>query len=308
MNANANAMPTASSNTHAMPAAQISMGRRFYWSLRRELWENRAIYLAPACAAGLVLIGALLGAAGMPHRLRNAALDPMVQHHVLEQPYMFAALLIMLSTTIVALFYCMDALHGERRDRTILFWKSMPVSDLTTVLAKAIVPIILLPAVTFAITVVTQACMLLIFSARMMSAGVSVAEMWHHLALGQMWGMLLFHLVAIHGLWYAPVYGWLLLVSAWAKRMPWLWATLPLLAVGIVEKIAFNSSYLANWLAYRVNGPQGDAVSKGAMQMNSLMRLTFGEFLLTPGLWTGLAATAIFVVVAARLRRSAEGR
>ncbi len=53
----------------------------------------------------------------------------MRQREMITQPYDFAALLIMGVTFVVAVFYCLDALHGERRDRSILFWKSLPVSD-----------------------------------------------------------------------------------------------------------------------------------------------------------------------------------
>ena len=70
----------------------------------------------------------------------------------------------MLTGIVVSVFYCLDALHGERRDRSILFWKSLPVSDLTTVLAKASIPLVILPLLTFAITVAMQWIMLLISS------------------------------------------------------------------------------------------------------------------------------------------------
>ena len=90
----------------------------------------------------------------LPTKVRAAALDPVLQYNLIEHSYMMAALLIMATTIIVALFYCLDALHGERRDRSILFWKSLPVSDLTTVLSKAGIPIVILPLIGFAITVV----------------------------------------------------------------------------------------------------------------------------------------------------------
>ena len=84
------------------------------------------------------------------------ALDPAQQHDTIEQPYDVAALLLMVTAFIVAVFYCLDALHGERRDRSILFWKSLPVSDLTTVLSKASIPLVVLPLIIFAITVAPQ--------------------------------------------------------------------------------------------------------------------------------------------------------
>ena len=155
------------------------------------------------------------------------------------------------TTFIVGMFYCLDALHGERRDRSILFWKSLPVSDLTTVLSKASIPLVVLPLLTFAITVATQLIMLLLSSAVLLGSGLSVATLWTQLSLFQMSLMLLYHLVTVHALWYAPIYGWLLLVSAWARRAPFLWAALPLLAIGVVEKIAFNTSHFAAMLGYR---------------------------------------------------------
>src|SRR5208283_3600079 len=111
-------------------------------------------------------VGFLLSTIHLPEKMRAAlALNPMQQHELIAQPYNFAELLIMGTTFIVAVFYCLDALYGERRDRSILFWKSLPVSDLTTVLSKASIPIVVLPLATFAITVVTQWIMLLLSTA-----------------------------------------------------------------------------------------------------------------------------------------------
>ena len=67
-------------------------------------------------------------------------------------------MLIMLSTTLVAVFYCLDALYGERRDRSILFWRSLPVSDTVAVLTKASIPIVgILPLLTFVIAIAVDA-------------------------------------------------------------------------------------------------------------------------------------------------------
>ena len=70
------------------------------------------------------------------------ALDAQSRQQTIEAPYDMAAGLLMLDLLIVGVFYCLDALHGERRDRSMLFWKSLPVSDLTTVLAKASIPLV----------------------------------------------------------------------------------------------------------------------------------------------------------------------
>jgi ABC-2 type transport system permease protein len=308
MNTQSNAIPESSLESQVIAPAVITATRRMYWSVRRELWESRSIYLAPLAVAALILFGFLISTIHRPDKMRAAlALNPVQQHELIAQPYNFAALLIMFTTFIVAVFYCLDALHGDRRDRSILFWKSLPVSDLTTVLSKASIPLVVLPLLTFAITVVTQWIMLLLSTAVLLGSGLSVATLWTHLSLFQMSLMLLYHLLAIHALWYAPIYGWLLLVSGWARRAAFLWAALPLLAIGIVEKIAFNTSHFGAMLGNRMSGgAEGAGFTASSVAMNPLTHLTPGQFLISPGLWIGLAITAAFLAAAVRLRRYRE--
>src|SRR5207253_4505370 len=128
-----------------------------------------------------------------------------------------------------------------------------------------------LPLLTFTITVVTQWIMLLISTAVLLAHGMTVAPLWTNLPLFQMSLGLLFHLLAIHGLWYAPIFGWLLLVSAWARRAVFLWAALPPLAIGVVEKIAFNTSHFAAMLGNLFSGGAAGAASTGdSMSMGAL--------------------------------------
>jgi len=208
---------------------------------------------------------------------------------------------------VIGIFYCLDSLYGERRDRSVLFWKSLPVSDVTTVLAKACVPLFILPLLTFAVTIVTQVCMLLVASGRLIGTGLSV---WSQLSFGEMTWTLFHHLVLGHGLWYAPIWGWLLFCSAWARRTPVLWATLPLLAVGLVEKIAFGTAYFGNWLGSRLMGgpadpaPAPDHDHGVSMTMVGITGSTPSQLLISPGLWIGLALTAVFLALAVRLRHS----
>jgi ABC-2 type transport system permease protein len=306
MNTPSNAIPESPLESPVIAPAAISATRRMYWSVRRELWENRSIYIAPLAVAALVLFGFLLSTIHLPDKMRAAmALDPMRQQELIEKPYTMAALLLMATYLVVAVFYSLDALHGERRDRSILFWKSLPVSDLTTVLSKASIPLVVLPLLTFAITVATQWIMLLLSTAVLLGHGLSVATLWTHVPWVQMWLMLLFHILAVHTLYYAPFYGWLLLVSGWARRAAFLWAGLPLLAIGFVEKIAFNTSHFAALLGSRLTGgPKGEAFPMpGMVQMHSMAHLSPLDFLISPGLWIGLVVYAAFLAAAVRLRR-----
>ena len=289
----------------ARTTTEIPVMKGLYWAVRRELWENRYLYLAPLAVAALILVGFTIGLVrfhNLADELRaTSALDAMRQHEVIEEPYTFAALLLMFVTLVCGIFYCLDALYGERRDRSVLFWKSLPVSDLTTVLAKASIPLVVLPLLTFAVTVATQVGMLLLASGRLMGTGLSV---WAHLSFGRMSWILFYHLVVGHGLSWAPLWGWLLLCSAWSKRAPLLWATLPLLAVGLVEKIAFNSAHFGHLLAYRIAGGPASMPAHNSTMTIADLTPALGQFLTSPGFWFGLALTAGFLAAAVRLRRN----
>jgi ABC-2 type transport system permease protein len=288
------------------PAA-ISAAQRLYWALRRELWENRSIYIAPLAAAGVVLLGFLLALIHLPEKIRTAStLNPTEQHERIEQPFDAAAAALMGTFLIVGMFYCVEALQKERRDRSILFWKSLPVSDLTTVAAKASIPFVVLPLLAVAIAVATQFLMLLVSSAVLAGSGLSVGTYWAQVSLFQTSLLLLYHVFTVHVLWSAPIYGWLLLVSAWARRAAFLWAVLPPLAISVLEKLLFNTAYFAAFLGQFFTGGTEGLYAAGTMPMDPMTHLTPGRFLSTPRLWIGLVVTVVFLAAAARLRRYRE--
>jgi ABC-2 type transport system permease protein len=306
MNTQSNALP-GSLDSHAIAPSILSPTRPLYWSVRRELWENRSIYLAPLAASVVILFSSLIGVFRLPSKMHaTMALDPEQQRQAIVMPYEFAAGLFMAVGLIVGVFYCLDALYGERRDRSILFWKSLPVSDVTTVISKASIPLVVLPVITVALTMVTQFIMLLLSSAVLSANGMSVATYWAQLSFFQMWLMLFYHLFTVHVLGHAPFYAWFLLVSGWARRAPFLWAFLPPLAIIGIEKIAFNTSYFANMLLAALSGGAEAVPFPGRMPIEPGMELTPGHFLLSPGLWVGFAITAAFLFAAVRLRRDRE--
>ena len=310
MNSPSSAVPETPINSGVSdPGYSVAATRPFYWSVRRELWENRSIYIAPLIVAGLVLFGYAISAIGLPHRRRALLLlDPAKQQALVEQPYDVAAMMLMLTAFLVGVFYCLDALHGERRDRSILFWKSLPVSDLTSVLSKAIIPLVIMPLLTFAIVVITQVFILLMSTTILLPAGLG-ATTWERLPFFQLSVVLIYGLVTL-ALWQAPFYAWLLLVSGWARRATFLWAFLPPLAVCMVEKIAFNTSYLATMLGHRMMGNYQHAFvfekgSHGAVipVVDRLAQLDPLKFLSSSGLWIGLMVAAALFAATVRLRR-----
>ena len=286
--------------------AVVTPARALYWCVRRELWENRSIYIAPLVVAAVTLFGFVISTIGLPHRRRAALmLDPAHQRAAIERPYDIVAMMILATAFVVAIFYCLDALYSERRDRSILFWKSLPVSDRITVLSKAAIPLVVLPALVLAIVAITQFLMLIWSSMVLLPSGLAGTTNFN---IVEHSFILLYGLIAI-ALWHAPIYGWLLLVSAWARRATILWAVLPLFAIGVLEKIAFNSSYFSSLLKYRLIGVFTQAFvfhEHGSVATEPLSSLTPINFILTPGLWIGFVFAAIFLAVAAQLRRNRE--
>ena len=289
-------------NAEANTPNNIDKTRPFYWSVWRELWENRSIYVAPLIVAVVVLFGFLVSTVGLPERRQAVLLlEPAKARAAIEMPYNVAAMMLIFTAFIVGVFYCLDALHGERRDRSILFWKSVPVSDLTTLLSKATIPLAVLPLVTFAIIVVTQFVMLLWTSVLLMTHSMSPASTWTSVPFFKGCLILLYGLVAI-ALWHAPIYGWALLVSGWARRATFLWAVVPLLAIGFFERITFGTSHFASMLKNRLMGfaPEAFAFNPNSIDCPQLTPL---KYLSTPGLWLGLIFATLFLAAAVRQRR-----
>lgn len=310
MTTQSNAVPQHPLDAQEIAPAAISLTRPLYWSMRRELWENRSIYVAPLAVAFVYLVGFVVSLFWLPRSMRELGAHHPVPAAIvaLAMPYSHAAMLIMVVGFLVGIFYSLDALHGERRDRSILFWKSLPVSDLTTVLAKAIVPLLILPVVVFAITVILQLIMRLVSAAVLLLSGASTAIPWGP-PLFEMELVLLYSLIVIT-LWHAPLYMWLLLVSGWPRRATFLWAVLPPVALAALEQIAFHTSYLGSILQDRLYGFAAaafDLKDKAGVYIDPhfipLTQLAPGRFFSNPSLWIGLVVAAIFFVAAVRLRR-----
>jgi len=284
------------------------MKGHMYWSVRRELWENRSIYVAPFAIAVLALFGFFTHVGKFAEHMRR--IDTLAaQRQLIEvvMPYGMIASAILFIGVLVAVFYCADALNGERRDRSILFWKSMPVSDRVTVLSKAFVAIVLVPLVAIAFALVAQAVMLAVTTAVLAAKGIDPGMQWSRLPLVQM-PLVMIYGVAVHALWYSPIYAWLLLVSAWARRAPLLWAALPFFAAFVVEILAFGSSHVLSLLKYRVTGAMAEAFVPNAMKtpVTDLSQLDPARFLSSPGLWLGLLFAVACLAIAIRVRRYRE--
>jgi len=309
MNTPSNTVPEFPAESRIVTPAIGASTRPMYWSIRREIWENRSIYIAPLIVAALVLVGGLISASRLRSRMGSLlAMDPGPQQEAITMPYSAIAASLIVTAFIVAVFYCIDALHSERRDRSILFWKSLPVSDRTTVLSKAVIPLAVLPLLTFGLIVAAQVIMLLFSTAVLIDNTAGITMLWTHVRLLQD-ALVALYAVAVVALWLAPIYGWLLLVSGWARRAAFVWAVLPFPAIAAVEKIVFNTSHFALLLKERLVGWFSQAFTSGTpicSAIDPFWQLTPGRFLSSTGLWIGLAFTVVSLAAAVHLRRYRE--
>ena len=291
-------------DSHVYTTAPIPAGRLAYWSIMREFWESPSVYIAPVTVAAVALLGYLVGSIFLPGHQPTRAMT--MHHDPLRVAYDFAAVVVMLTVVLLQLLYCLDALYGERRERSILFWKSLPVSDVTTVLAKTSVPMVFLPLYGMLVTVVTQFGILLIASVVVLFTGGSVTMLWQQSAILYPAWLLGYHLLTVHTLWYAPLYCWILFVSAWAKRSPIIWVVFPPLAIYAAERFLLGTDYFWEILHERLVGNTQATTGSAMTEMGIGTHVTPLAFLTNPSMWIGLAVSAALLWGAARLRRYHE--
>jgi ABC-2 type transport system permease protein len=310
------------SESFAAPAAAPRPVRPFYWSVRRELWENRSLMIAPLVVGGIALLALIYRALISADDFRALALlPPAAQGQAVTVGYGALAYAISLVMHLCVFFYLLDALQGERKDRSVLFWKSMPVSDTTTVLSKLFTALLVSGAIVVAVAAATALGMLLITSVIMMIGGANPLSIWSNAQLFQLTVGIIYWQIAI-ALWYAPLAAWLLLVSAWAKRVTILWAVFTPIAIVVFERVAIGTHYVQDMISNRLRDPvitaiasnvKGAQVTMGAEGVNThgiparvFDALDPVAFFSNPWLWVGLVVAAGLVAAAIWMRRYRE--
>lgn len=292
--------------------------------IRRELWEHRSLYVVPA-VLGLIIVliqmtgqtavsafgthidMALLGATNIGPNERGAIIAGLLT--VLSG-------LLMIEMLVLTVFYSLDSLYAERKDKSILFWRSMPVTDAETVLSKLLTAVIVIPVITLVFIAATHLLVLLVSS---VWVGMRGADAWHLIwsavPLLDTWSATLIFMIAVT-LWLSPFMGWFLLVSAYTKRSPLLMAMLPIIVLPMLERSIMKTSLLADALfvrtvsipIYRDIDIQGlfskESLSIAAENGISLVSmLDVGRFVSSPGFWLGLTVCGLFTTAAMYVRR-----
>jgi ABC-2 type transport system permease protein len=286
----------------------------YLWLMRREFWENRAIWLVPAALGVLLVLAALFGGYRVVGAVDLTTVRVVIQAGALDGMIIismtFFAVMALYST-----WYLLDCLYGDRKDRSILFWKSMPISDAATVACKLGTALIVIPLIYFVLADLTTLIMAFIISVRASSyIGSSLwrGDLW--LQIQALW----LYLIVTAAIWYLPVAAWLLVVSAWARRAVMLWSILPPLALVIAERVFLGSHVIAGQLEARLDGYFSHALRYNPAAVNwvtteighdtintpvSVVQfLNPGGFFSSSGTWIGAAVGAALIAGAIQLR------
>jgi len=263
------------------------------WLLRREFWEHKgSMFWAPAIVSALLvlLVGgtmiygmAVHGAPGIVHINGQAvssgafaaampAESRAMVAKVASGMYIAAGSPLFLILTFVVFFYCLGALYDERRDRSILFWKSLPVSDAMTVLSKAVTALCVAPVISIAFAVVASLALLLVGCVAMAIGGVHLGGTILTQPDLYLQPLRLAALLPVYVVWALPTIGWLLLVSCWARTKPFLWAVgVPLITLLLVK-----------WISYTLENFSGSPLNIMPLAQEIVARLLTG---IVPGIW-----------------------
>jgi ABC-2 type transport system permease protein len=281
----------------------------YVWLIRREFWENRAIWVIPCVIGALAVLASLFG---------NVELDAITspgQNQVVGQGFFVVMALIFFAVmSIYTAWYLLDCLYADRKDRSVLFWKSLPISDTATVLSKLANAIIVIPLVYFLAADVTTLLTAFVVSVRIGALGGALwsADLW--LQVQALW----LYVIVVSAIWYLPFTGWLLFVSAWAKRAVMLWSVLPLLAACLIEYVFRHTGVIAHEIvlrllgfptfAFHVNDGKGSwtttsfADDKIATPTNVWSFFDAHGFFSSPETWIGLALGIVLIAGAIQLR------
>jgi ABC-2 type transport system permease protein len=288
--------------------SHLAPGRVLFTLIRREFWEHRYLWLAPVVVAALLVLSPLIGHAELDlppfgATENRAALSTLVQWGL------WMPLCVVMSFCLA--YYLLDCLHAERKDRSILFWKSLPVSDALTVGSKVLVAGVIVPLGVFLLALLTHLLFSVLLNLRFTIGNAPLlllnAVEWFRTEVT----LLLVLLLAV--LWYAPWGAYLLAISAFARRSPFLWSTLPLVLAPLLERMVLGTHYLWSFISYRTSGlwaklgighGGGHIISHHHIRSFGVLLddLDFHGAFTDIDLWLGVAAAAALAYLAIRIR------
>jgi len=179
--------------------------------IKREFWENRSLWIIPLVGLGVLLVSTLFSLR-TPHMINSLMLEDGGPHSVKVHTHLMPKLgldlrlgdvtlenlmlvfdqapefvrgqllnlaLYGLSKTFgfimgfVLVFYLGTGLYRENRDRSVMFWKSMPVSDSAAIFSRLVVAFPIILAILLATVILAQFIVLGVFTIPAWLAGLS---------------------------------------------------------------------------------------------------------------------------------------
>lgn len=300
------------------------MIRRQLALIKREIWEHRSIYVTPLAVASIVTLGtlaALMFASGFAAELdiaifgaTNIAGDAE-RKLVLTGFFIGTAWLFLLALAVLTVFYTLDSLYAERKDKSILFWRSLPVTDAETVVSKLLTAVVVIPVVAVIAIIATHLVNLVVTSVWVtVKGGDAGLLIWGSVPLLDNWLAVLIVVLAT-AVWMSPFIGWFLFVSAFTKRSPLLMAFMPLVLIPLIEVIFLRSGVFVEVVFARggfmplFRGMNmGEFFDKDRLRVNEevvslLGHLDVSQFVLSPAMWAGVAVCGLLTTGAIYIRR-----
>lgn len=236
---------------------------QFYALLKREVLEHTTLFIyAPLVLGGLILLAvtwvmSLLSSESITALIDQAAklfngLSPTEMAPI----FMLLALPFIIVLVVCALTYVLNTLFQDRKDSSVLFWHSMPVSNLQTVISKVVAVVAVAPALYMVVLFVLYLVLAVWLAILGASHDIAVAGLGYMFMAAVVSLLLVYLSSIIAGLWLLPTLGWLMLFSAYARRAPAMWALGVFMALLFLEDFIFGSQFLANWVESRSNPAQ----------------------------------------------------
>ena len=297
--------------------------------IKRELWEHRSIFVTPIVIASVVTLGtltALVFVGEFKEELtlaifgaQNVAGDTE-RKAVLTGLFLGSSWLFMLGLGVLTIFYALDSLYAERKDKSILFWRSLPVTDAETVISKLLTALFVIPSIAMIGIIATHLINLIVTSLWVSSKGGDAGMLiWGSASFLDNWLAMIVVLYAV-AIWMSPFVGWFLFVSAWTKRSPLLMAFLPLVLIPMIEGIFLRSAHFAEAVWGRAaqlpifagidmerffdeDNPMHGAANMPQEMVSLLTHLDLGRFVSSVDTWIGIVVCGLLTTAAIYVRR-----
>lgn len=286
---------------------------KFLTLILRELWEHTGIWRVPLVA----LILAILANVAFSGAIDKASMAPgVVAKGLIGGSVGIVSAVLFILFTLLAMLYLLDSLHGERKDKSILFWRSLPVSDLLTVLAKLAVAVVIIPVLLLLTLVLVQLISTAVHwvlsggeSSRLIDAvGAPENMLSSWITLGGIFLRLT--------IWTLPLLAWFLFCSSWVSRTPIIMAIGIPFVIGLLSRIVSPEFSLFGLFTERWPFSATVLKSFGVVAFKEVESLrgwiqglqssvdfdSWDGFLTHPGVWGGVIATVVLVAATVFVR------